>query len=120
MIDSRFLYLAKVVCALLIAITLCRHADLSARTVTFGYGAASTGWLDVGLVHNMSSPQTATYTDAQAMPSGDIVFSLKVSSSAKLGVGNNNLKVRSGNSGSRIDSGSFANPADDEWISFEL
>ena len=120
MIDSRFLYLAKVVCALLIAITLCRHAELSARTVTFGDGAASTGWLDVGLVHNMSSPQTATYTDAQAMPSGDIVFSLKVSSSAKLGVGNNNLKVRSGNSGSRIDSGSFANPADDEWISFEL
>lgn len=120
MIDSRFLYLAKVVCALLIAITLCRHAELSARTVTFGDGAASTGWLDVGLVHNMSSPQTATYTDAQAMPSGDIVFSLKVSSSANLGVANNNLKVRSGNSGSQIDSGSFANPADDEWISFEL
>jgi hypothetical protein len=99
---------------------LCASAYLSARTVTFGDGGASTGWLDTGLLHKKSGAQVAVIRDGLATPSGELVFELTVENPQKLSVGNTTLRVLGGNQGGRIDCRDFSDTSDDEWVRFRL
>lgn len=99
---------------------LCASAHLSARTVTFGDGAASTGWLDTGLLSKKSGARVAVIGDGLATPSGELVFELTVENPQKLSVGNTTLRVLGGNQGGRIDCRDFSDTSDDEWVRFQL
>ncbi|MEO0509807.1 MAG: hypothetical protein AAF065_08110 [Verrucomicrobiota bacterium] len=88
--------------------------------VTFGDESVSTGWINLALQNGVNNSERAYYTVNGVTPSGEIVFWLTIDSANPIRRDADELMVAEGLGNNDIDSRSWSEDSDDEWIEFKF